>query len=117
MSAPAHIHDQLLQLERQLLDPSVRADTATVAALLDDDFREFGASGTIYDRSAMLAALASDPGFDGPRTISDFTATSLADNVCLITYRIRENGSLRSSIWRRSGEGWKMVFHQGTHSF
>jgi hypothetical protein len=36
--------------------------------------------------------------------------------VTLATYKTTEDGiaSLRSSIWQRYGDEWKMIFHQGT---
>jgi len=108
------VRERLQQLEQALLNPSIRGDPSAVADFLDEDFREFGASGTVYDRASMLQALADDPGFDGTRTISGFSAIRLAENIALVTYRIAETGTLRSSIWRDSGSGWKLVFHQGT---
>jgi hypothetical protein len=38
----------------------------------------------------------------------------LADGLILVTYRIIESRTVRSSIWKRTNSEWRMVFHQGT---
>jgi hypothetical protein len=48
---------RLQHLEERLLDPIVRSDPAQFAALLADDFREFGSSGRSYTKAEMLAHL------------------------------------------------------------
>ena len=113
-----------------LFDPSVRRDTATVAELLADDFREFGSSGRIYTKLDILAELSTE----SPALISlnDFTCDLVSPSVALVTYRSlatydNRPGSqaLRSSLWVLSpGESrygmpapegiWQMQFHQGT---
>jgi hypothetical protein len=93
----------------------VRADAAVVTSLLHEEFREFGASGTVWDRPAIVASLASDPG--GPTAeAEDLMAVQLADDVVLVTYRARrpDRRSLRSSVWVRGAGGWEVLFHQGT---
>ena len=108
--------DEVIALEERLLDPAVRADPAAVEALLHPDFAEIGASGTPYDRAAIVAALAADPG-ERSRLVDAVTA-ELADGVVLLTYTaIAADGarSLRSSVWvRDDGAGWRVRFHQGT---
>ena len=54
-------------------------------------------------------------------TLRQFSAKALAPLVALVTYwsTLRDaNGNaryaLRSSIWRRTEQGWRLVFHQGT---
>ncbi|MEM7172749.1 MAG: DUF4440 domain-containing protein [Pseudomonadota bacterium] len=107
--------DQSLRsLEEKLLDPAVRGSADLVNRHLAEDFVEFGRSGRVYDKAIMVARLADGPGFDGPRTIVDYSERFLAPTVRLLTYRILENGTLRSSIWRLAEGQWRMVFHQGT---
>jgi hypothetical protein len=113
-----HFHE-LEKLERSLMEPGVRSSPEALAALLAEEFIEFGASGTIYDkRQAIDAAAHSD---DHAISLHDFTAQALAPNVALVTYRAttrsaagQERYSLRSSIWKMTDAGWKLVFHQGT---
>ncbi|MGY1712758.1 DUF4440 domain-containing protein [Geodermatophilus sp. SYSU D00758] len=104
----------VVELERLLLRPDARADRQRVAALLHPDFREFGASGRVWDREAIVRALAADPAVQG--TAEAFEAVRLAEDVVLLTYRVTgDRGSLRSSLWVRDGAaGWRLRFHQGT---
>jgi hypothetical protein len=101
-------------LELRLLDPATRARPGEVRRLLHPDFLEVGASGRVWDREAILAALSGHPG--GDRAVDDLVARPLADDVVLVTYRVRHGGawSRRSSIWLRDDHGWRVRFHQGT---
>ncbi len=109
----------LLALEERLLTPAVRGDAEALRELLALDFREIGASGHTYDRTAVIAALASpDP---STYVISDFQLLAWSEPLALVTYRIQVqrgnalgSASLRSSVWRRTGDTWQMIFHQGT---
>ena len=116
MTDSSELVNHLHGLEMRLLDPRVRGSPDLLEDLLAADFVEFGSSGRVYDKPMVVEALRQDPGFDGPRTISDFSARPLSNSIVLVTYRISETGTLRSSIWRRDGERWSMVFHQGTRS-
>lgn len=109
-----NLRDEIPELEQQLLDPRIRSDRAALEALLDPDFMEIGQSGRMWDRSDVLSDLPDTPVFDGPRTVSDATLLEVAPGVALLTYRIAETGTRRSSLWRRDETGWRMVFHQGT---
>lgn len=104
------------ELEERLLRPDVRASEAALGALLTDDFVEFGSSGTIYDKRSIIAALLREEPDGEPRTMRDFAIRRLAADVVLVTYRIVESRTLRSSIWRAAGGRWQMIFHQGTPS-
>ncbi|MCW2810994.1 MAG: putative RNase [Friedmanniella sp.] len=108
--------EQVVRLEQALLDPGVRSQPAVVEALLHPDYREFGASGRVWDRDAIVAALAQDPGVSGEAV--GFTPVRLGDDVVLLTYEVLgEAGSLRSSVWvRGAGPGWRVRFHQGTRT-
>ena len=114
--APAIIASQLEALERELLMPSVRASDR-VAQLLADDFVEFGSSGRSYSKASIIAALHDE----APTTVTatDFAVRMLSAEVALVTYRSHSHAqpdvhALRSSIWRRDSDAWRMVFHQGT---
>jgi hypothetical protein len=100
--------------ELRLLDPVIRADPALSGALLHPDFTEFGASGRIWDRESIVAAMADDPG--EPTTAEEMRGFRLAPDVVLLTYRVNRPGrsSLRSSIWMVHDGSWVLVFHQGT---
>ena len=114
---PRSEHEKEMRLlEKQLLDPNVRRSTVRIDELLDDEFQEFGQSGSVFDKDAVLEALKNEPGFSGERSIVEFNARKLSSLVSLVTYRVPESKTLRSSIWRFDGTGWRMVFHQGTPS-
>jgi hypothetical protein len=111
----------LLELERQLMDPVFRKDREQVSALLAPEFREFGSSGRVWSRAAILDLLATERPQPAP-DVEDFAIQFVGPKTALVTYRaVRppvEGGapqaSLRSSIWVRSDDGWRMIFHQGT---
>jgi ribonuclease HI len=102
----------VIELERRLLDPAVRRDRDALEALLHPEFCEFGASGRVYDRDGVVAALAATGG--ATTRASDFRATRLGPDAILLTYRT-DAPSLRTSIWvRGGGRGWRVLHHQGT---
>lgn len=112
------LHELLQSLDEQLLDPQLRRKPERVAALLAEDFREFGSSGRVFDKTQIMQELLQETGYTRP-TIANFEMDLLAPGVALVTYQaIRETGaasSLRSSIWILRGDVWQVLFHQGTH--
>jgi hypothetical protein len=107
---------ELRALEDRILDPAVRADPQTLGALLAPEFTEFGASGRVFDRDGIVAALAAEPPRQARRT-RGFKVRLLAPGVALTTWRVkRDDGieTLRSSLWQRRDGQWLIVFHQGT---
>lgn len=106
--------DLVVAGELSLLDPEVRASRSAASALLDDSFHEFGSSGTVWDRESVLDSMLAV--VDAPPEVMDMTASRLAPDVILLTYRTRRpgRGTLRSSIWRRTQGRWAIYFHQGT---
>jgi ribonuclease HI len=107
--------DVVIAAERALLDPTVRANPEAVAALLDESFTEIGASGRVWDRAGIIAALAESPGV-GDREPSEFRCVRTQPDSILVTYRMAGGAGLvrRSSVWRRSADRWSILFHQGT---
>ncbi|MBC8007866.1 MAG: DUF4440 domain-containing protein [Prolixibacteraceae bacterium] len=110
---------ELKSLEEALLRPEVRRSRVKMDALLTDDFVEYGRSGRVYDKAAILET--ADKSFDGRLTLHRFSARMLAPSVALVTYSSllrhvdgSQSHSLRSSIWTRTKKGWRLVFHQGT---
>jgi hypothetical protein len=115
----ADIAYHLQRLEEDLLQPHIRRDPQLVASYLADDFREFGASGRIYNREQILTELAAETSFQPP-AILDFAVQATGPNWALVTFRtVRQSGAaprivLRSSLWVQSDTGWRVLFHQGT---
>jgi len=106
----------VIEHELALLRPGVRSSRAAVVELLHEDFREFGASGRMWGRDDIVAALADSPG-PGAEA-EDLRAVRLGPDVILLTYVARrpDRVTLRSSLWRRdTADGrWRALFHQGT---
>ena len=114
-----HFAQHLLYLEQSLLSPSVRRDHDRVAALLADDFVEFGTTGKTWTREQVLEMLGTE--FEPP-SIEDLKCRSISEGVALVTYKtVRANEktgktsiTLRSSVWSHRSGIWKLHFHQGT---
>jgi hypothetical protein len=106
---------EVVAFELRLLDPAVRRAPDTAGALLDPDFREFGAFGRVWDRASILDAMAAEDA--PPPQADDVAASRVAADAILVTYRARRGArtTLRSSLWRRRDGGpWLLYFHQGT---
>jgi len=106
---------QVVAFELQLLDPAVRRSPEAAGALLDPEFREFGAFGRVWDRTTVLEAMAAEDA--PPAEATDVAASRVTPDAILVTYTARRGGrtTLRSSLWRRQDGGpWRVYFHQGT---
>ena len=119
MELSDEVVEELKRLEETLLRPEVRRSREKMSALLADDFIEYGRSGRVYDKAAILET--ADKSFAGLLSLKEFSAKALAPSVALVRYATvlrRSDGnefrSLRSSIWTRTGQRWQLVFHQGT---
>lgn len=102
------------RLERELLDPAVRADASRVAAILHPEFEEIGRSGRLWARDAIVQELATEePSRIGLDVLG---ADRIADEAILLTLRTTDalGSTLRSSLWQRVDGRWRLRFHQGT---
>jgi len=106
--------DQVMGLERRLHQPGVRADRDLLEQLLHPLFAEFGASGRAFGREAVIAALVADP--DVGEQVRDLRASEVAPGVVLVTYGTAgpERRTLRSSLWIREDDRWRLRFHHGS---
>jgi hypothetical protein len=82
------------------------------------DFWETGASGQCYSRAYVLDVLEqrnAQPQEDVWET-RDFHCMQIAAENFLLTYTLLQGARVtrRATIWRRTVEGWKIVYHQGT---
>jgi|ERR1700686_134969 hypothetical protein len=95
------------------------AGRADLEKMTDSEFCEVGASGRRYGREYVLDILEKrfeNPGEDVWET-RDFHCVELARNTYLVTYTLlqqKQRVTRRASIWRRTRQGWKIVYHQGT---
>ena len=107
----AHLlQDEIRQLEEQLATHSIRASAEALDRLIADEFVEFGSSGRVYTKSEVVALILAAP--STTTTLIDFRVSGVTTDVALATFRTER--SLRSSLWRREGQAWRIVFHQGT---
>jgi hypothetical protein len=109
--------ERIRALEEGLWRPVTRFDSDWMRRHVTDDVVEYGQSGRVHDRAAMLDA--SPAAIDAVLPLPDFVASEIAPGVALITYRsvwtigdetLHTN---RTSVWIRTGDGWRMRFHQG----
>jgi ribonuclease HI len=102
--------DEVIALERRLAG---RGDPE-LAELLDEAFVEVGRSGEIWSRAHAAEALAEPP--DEAVEIVRPVVRPVGEDVALCVYETVSGGSrtLRSSLWQRRAEGWRLLFHQGT---
>jgi hypothetical protein len=95
---------------------TTRADFAQMTA---EDYWETGASGRRYSRPFVLDGLEerfSVPHEDVWET-SDFQCRILGEATYLLTYTLLQDHARltrRATIWQRTADGWKILYHQGT---
>ena len=104
------IEDEIRALEHSLLTPAVRSSAEKLDHLLSDDFVEFGSSRCAYTKAQVIRLVLANTVV--PMPLLGFRATLIAPGIAHTTYRA--GGSLRSSLWRREGDRWRMLLHQGT---
>jgi hypothetical protein len=110
---------ELISLERRLHWPPSGTSRAELDSLIVEDFRETGASGRIYSRESVMEELERRTAAEHPQEaeISDPYCRRLGPDAYLLTYSLVQNRvrrTRRSTIWERTAEGWKAVYHQGT---
>jgi hypothetical protein len=111
----------LTDLETELFDPDTRRNRARLEALLHPQFFEIGRSGRVHTRHDVLTQLPKERESAGIHA-HDFALQTLSEDVLLLTYRSAQASSsgalerhaLRASVWKRSPNGWQIVFHQAT---
>lgn len=112
-------HTLIHALEQELLTPEARTSPTRLNELLADDFREIASSGSVYTKDDCLRELP----IESPRKfkMSNFSVVELSDDSVLAMYTVEKVSSdgthlmsARSSIWKKNGKHWQMLFHQGT---
>jgi hypothetical protein len=99
--------------------PEFGTSRADFERMTEENFWETGASGRRYSRKAVLDEL--ERRFSAPHDdvweARDYFCRKLAEDVYLLTYTLlqdRKRLTRRATIWRRTADGWKIVYHQGT---
>ena len=99
--------------------PEFGTSRADFERMTVEDYWETGASGRRYSRRAVLDGLEerfSVP-HDDVRETRDFYCRRLAEDTYLLTYTLLQDKrrlTRRATIWQRTADGWKIVYHQGT---
>ncbi|MYL18590.1 DUF4440 domain-containing protein [Halobacillus litoralis] len=111
-----NLYAHLYQQETELLTSGVRSSREELDRRLADDFQEISSTGSVFGKDHVLERLPREE--DRGLTCEQFQVQLLAEDAALTTFllHIKETGktSWRSSIWKKYGDTWKMVHHQGT---
>jgi len=103
--------------------PELGTSRVDFEKMTEEDFWEVGASGRRYSRDHVVEVLegrhqvASHLALEDTWEALDFACRELGSDTYLLTYTLLQGRrkTRRVSLWRRrSGEDWKIVFHQGT---
>ena len=121
LDTPAHLQPLLTELrfmEDRFHAASHAATPEYFGRIVAPDFWEIGASGKRYSRAFCLEVLsqrAAKPPEEAWIT-RDWQVRALGPDHALLTYTLEQPGrvTLRSTVWRRTADGWQAVFHQGT---
>lgn len=86
---------------------------------MDPEYWEVGASGRRYSRGFIQRMLAERPPVESEAAgwrCRDFGLRRLGAATYLLTYTLEQAGRVtrRATIWETTGEGWRIVYHQGT---
>lgn len=110
--------ETLRALETSLWHAETRFDLALMKQTFAPEFTEIGGSGRVWSREECLALETQEIACRLP--LPNFAARLLSADIAQVTYIsvVTSDGieafAQRSSIWRRDGAGWRLVFHQGT---
>lgn len=102
--------------------PELGTRRADFEGMTDEAFWEVGASGRRYSRGHVLDVLedrhqvASHLALEDTWEATDFACRELGSDTYLLTYTLLQGQrkTRRTTLWRRSAEEWKILFHQGT---
>ncbi|MFJ2093670.1 DUF4440 domain-containing protein [Streptomyces sp. NPDC087901] len=117
MSEPTPGVAAAVEGELRLLDPVVRASAELLVQVLHPDFHEVDTTGRRWDREMVITSLVSDTApRPGQLTASRMRGIQLADELVHVTFDTEARGKRahRSSLWRLTGTGWLLYYHQAT---
>ncbi|MCC5608934.1 hypothetical protein LC612_19630 [Nostoc sp. CHAB 5834] len=113
-----NVLNELIQREPIFHRPELGTTRADFEQMTEATFWEVGASGRRYSRQYVLDEMekrCASPEEDTWRTC-DFHCLEIASKNYLVTYTLIQSTRItrRSTIWRQTPQGWKIVYHQGT---
>jgi hypothetical protein len=107
------------RLELDLLQTDLTVHPGLIDELLAEDFEEIDNQGQRHSRGEVIDWLKrKKPELHW--AFRDFRVKVLADDCVLAIYSLQKPqqssapGSIRTSLWQRQDNQWKMVFHQAT---
>jgi hypothetical protein len=110
--------EELKKLEPIFHTPAFGTTRADFERFIDADYWEVGASGRRYSRTYVLDVLEKRGRVHDEETwqTRDFWCREIGPDNYLITYTLAqgERTTRRFTLWRRTTEGWKILYHQGT---
>ena len=113
------ILDELIRREPIFHRPEFGTTRTELEKLAREDFWETGASGRRYCRDFVLDNVAER--YASPHEdvweASDFYCRQISETIYLLHYTLvqeRVRKTRRLTIWDRTPDGWKIVYHQGT---
>lgn len=107
-------YEKIKKLEIDLSKNSLRKDHVWLSELIEDNFEEIGASGRVFSKKDILQELATEKVIEFK--LSNFRFTELSEGCILVKYVSNNNNNYahRCSIWIKSADKWRIIFHQGT---
>jgi predicted RNase H-like HicB family nuclease len=122
LTTPPELKDVLAELSRRepiFHRPEFGTSRADFERMTAEDYWETGASGRRYSRQCLLDEL--EKRFSVPHTdaweTKDFQCRRLDEDTYLLTYTLLQDKARltrRATIWLKTSDGWKIVYHQGT---
>jgi hypothetical protein len=110
--------EELKQREPIFHHPELGTRRRDYENMTDEKFWEVGASGRRYSRKYVLETLKDRaPNSDEASWVMrDFQCREIAADNYLITYTLFQGARVtrRSTLWRKTQAGWKILYHQGT---
>lgn len=109
---------EIKTLEETLLHTNINTEREKVLSLLSNELVEIGVNGHLTSKAQIIAWLEQkDP--NARWVIENFTLNLSSENACQCHYIAKRkgstsNGSIRSSLWKNTGNGWQLTFAQGT---
>jgi hypothetical protein len=98
--------------------PGFGTTRAEADALMAPDYLEISASGRVFTREYVLGVIGERNRVGAVEILEarDVACREPAPGLYQLTYRLRQGDrtTWRSSLWRRTADGWQVVFHQGT---
>jgi hypothetical protein len=110
--------EELKQREPIFHHPELGTSRRDYENMTDAEFWEVGASGRRYSRNYVLETLKNRPPNpdEASWVMRDFQCREIAADNYLITYTLFQGARVtrRSTLWRYTSAGWKILYHQGT---